>query len=207
MIIGIDQSKRSTALVSLFPDGSIADLELINPGKDLDGEFLIKYQWDHIHDFLKRHQSIRAIALEGLAFGSQDSSYDLLCGIHWHIRTQLFTFYPKIFSGVIAVSSWRSKILSKEEQRMWKANFMGDRVGLKHGVLSKIPENDMRKIDIYMDVNRERINASLGLNNLKGNTKPFQAKKFDIGDAWGIAKYRLSLAPKVPAKTALLRRK
>lgn len=204
--IGIDQSKRSTAIISLRNDGSIIDLELINAGAEWDKEYLIQYQWDRISAFINNQKSVRAIALEGLAFGSNSQGFDLLCGIHWYIRTQLLYDYPTLYGGVIPVTMWRSKILTKDEQKAWKAEYAGNKVGLKHGVLSKIPQNDRHKIDLYLEEHKDRINEARN-KDWKPGSKSNKYKEciFDLGDAWGIGMYRLSLFP-VSNKPTLLRR-
>ena len=195
MIIGIDQSKRSTGITSLNSDGKIVDCILINPGPEYDAEQLVQYQWKHIKEFIDRQSSVKAIALESLAFGSENSQgYDLLCGIHWYIRTQLLTEYPHLYTGVITVSQWRSKILPAKLAQECKRNY-GGKIGLKMGVLEQMPPTEYDKFEDYVETHKHRLQVAKGAK-AGGTSEKYKDYLFDLGDSWGIAKYRLSLIPK-----------
>lgn len=195
MVLGIDQSKRSTAITALNSNGEIVDCILINPGPEYDMEQLVQYQWNHIKEFIDRQPSVKAIALESLAFGSVSKGYDLLCGIHWYIRTQLLTDYPHLYTGVITATQWRSKILTPKQAQEYK-RLHGGKVGLKYGVLDCIPSIEYDKLSDYLESQKERLQEAKGFK-AGGTSTKYQECMFDLGDSYGIAKYRLSLMPKV----------
>ena len=195
MIIGVDQAKRSTGITALNSNGIIVDCILINPGPEYDQEQLIQYQWNHIKEFIDRQPSVRAIALESLAFGSDSKGYDLLCGIHWYIRTQLLTEYPHLYTGVITVSQWRSKILPTKLAQECKRNH-GGKIGLKIGVLEQMPPTEYDKFEDYVATHKHRLQVAKGAK-AGGTSEKYKDYLFDLGDSWGVARYRWSLIPKV----------
>lgn len=189
MILGIDQSKRSTAITALDMQGNLKDFLLINPPKELDKEDLLLYQWEEIRHFIERQkyyngfQPIVGAALEGLSFGSVGAAKDLLAGLQWYVRARFVVEYPEIPLGVIPVASWRSKILSKTEQASYKKQYKKD--GLKVGVIEKLPKEVLEKFEDYVKGHEDRI------REVKGSQ--WKDSLYDLGDSWGIAKHRLSL--------------
>jgi len=175
MIIGIDQSKRSTAVVCMDLAGRLVDFLLINPPKELDGEVLISYQWDLIDSFVSAYQKdLKGIALEGLSFNSVGSGKDLLAGIFWAVRLNLYKKFPEIPVGVIPSASWRSAFIDKEKRK--KIKELGIKDGLKKATVDELPFEVRVRFENYI---RE--------NGIK------KEALWDLADAFGIAKYRLSL--------------
>jgi hypothetical protein len=208
MFIGIDQSKRSTAIVAMTRYYKMIDFELINPIYQ-DKEELIIYQWNNIKAFIERvkliapYGCISGIALEGAAFTAVGQACDLLWGIQWYIRTRLIVEYPEVPVGILSPATWRSSLLTRKEQQEWKAKY--GKIGLKHGVISKLPENDKQKFDDYIELHRERL---LELKGFKPDSisKKYKECIFDLGDAWGIANHRVILASKDIIQPKLIRR-
>lgn len=136
MVVGIDQSKRSTALV-LTDEGKLEDFLLVCPSKELDNEDLILYQWELVYRFIYKYcEFIDTINLEGLSFNSVSSSKDLLAGLHWSTRANLKHFLG-ITANIVPVLSWRAKVLSKEERKSISELKIKD--GLKKAVVDKLP--------------------------------------------------------------------
>lgn len=142
MYLGIDQSKRSTGMVMLDNNGSLKDFRLICPSMTLDGVELVQYQVLHYADFLLKngitevkHPTVSLI--EGLSFGAVGSAKDILAGLNWCFRYASLNGFG-FFLGVVPVSQWRSKVLSKEEQK--EAKTLG-KDGLKKAVVAKLPDD------------------------------------------------------------------
>lgn len=138
MYLGIDQSKRSTGLVLLDNDGELKDFRLICPSMNLDGVELGAYQLDWYSDFLYYNgldlNPPKVALIEGLSFGAIGGAKDILAGLNWAFRIHSLKHY-KFYLGVCPVSQWRSKVLSKEEQREAKQT----KDGLKKFVVNKLP--------------------------------------------------------------------
>lgn len=138
--LGIDQSKRSTGCVLLNEEGGFVDCLLIFEPK-IDNEELIIHQWScldsWLEEMLKSRGRIAGALIEGLSFGSVGSGKDFLAGLQWYFRAQFRDDYG-IFLGTVPVTMWRSKVLTKEEQREAKAQ---GKNGLKEAVFAKLPLN------------------------------------------------------------------
>lgn len=175
MIIGIDQSKRSTAAVCIDMDKVLVDFMLVNPPKSMDGEELIHYQWQDLDEFILPYATqLRGVALEGLSFNSVGSGKDLLAGIFWYIRTCLFRYYPTKPVGVIPVLAWRSKVIDAAERKVINSFRVKD--GIKKFTVEKLPYEVKVKFEQYIreqGIKKEAI--------------------YDLADAYFIAQYRLSL--------------
>lgn len=194
IVIGIDQSKRSTAVVAL-EDDKLVDFMLVTPPSNYDTERLINYQWSLIEQFIDNMYKLDcdvAIALEGAAFAAGGASSDLLWGIQWYIRTRIFVQYPMSPIGIITPATWRSKVLPIVEQREFKSKF-GGKIGLKHGVVSKLPEFIREKFDKYLERNKFTILESKG-READGRSEKYKEGLFDLADAWGIATHRTLLS-------------
>jgi len=139
LYLGIDQSKRSTGMVLVNEEGELIDYKLINEPK-LDGEELILLQLQQLHTFILDNIYVGANAglagalIEGLSFGSVGSGKDFLAGLQWAFRVFMYDTYR--FLGTVPVSEWRSKVLTKEEQREAKA---AGKDGLKKACVEKLP--------------------------------------------------------------------
>lgn len=173
--LGIDQSKRSTGCVLLNRDGDFVDSLLICEPK-LDNEELIIQQWQRFDSWLSSHLNppdvLAGALIEGLSFGSVGSGKDFLAGLQWYFRAQFRDDY-NIFLGTVPVSMWRSKVLTKEEQREAKAQ---GKNGLKEAVFAKLPA-DLQ--ELFRQV-----------------AKTFGKKDsiFDQADAYFIALHRFNLS-------------
>lgn len=208
IVIGIDQSKRSTAAVAL-KDGTLVGGLLVTPPISYDKEILIDYQWEEISKFLRDmketfNREDIAIALEGAAFQAGGSSSDLLWGIQWYIRTRILVEFPNIPIGIITPASWRKSIVPIEEQRKAKLDY-GGKIGLKHAVLEKLPLSVRGMFEELIENRRDNILISKGLQP-SGRSNEYKKAIFDLADAWGIAKHRYLLegkpvkVPKTPDK-------
>lgn len=192
--IGIDQSKRSTAIVCLDDEGEMVDFHLVTPPFNLDKEELIHYQWTTLSKFISEQLSYDQVcfALEGAAFAAGGSASDLLWGIQWYIRTRIHVEYPGYLIGIITPATWRSSILATDEQRRFKEQY-GGKIGLKHAVVSKLPQDTHEKLISYIRDNIQYINISKGYKP-DANRKDAWDALFDLADAWGIARHRFMLS-------------
>jgi hypothetical protein len=188
--VGIDQSKRSTAAVSLNDDGEMVGFTLISPSMDMDKEELIAYQWYELNNFLSVQacNSLLAIALEGAAFSAGGSSSDLLWGIQWFLRTSIYINYPEIPIGIITPASWRASIVHIEDQRTYKAMY-GGKIGLKHAVKEKLPTSVLTAFVDYLEAYKNSINMAKG-KEIGSRSKEYLKSIYDLADAWGIARHR-----------------
>lgn len=137
LYLGIDQSKRSTGMVLVNEAGELIDYTLINEPK-LDGEELILLQLHQLDKFLQdnidSNEELAGALIEGLSFGSVGAGKDFLAGLQWAFRVFMYGNYR--FLGTVPVSEWRSKVLTKEEQREAKAS---GKDGLKKACVEKLP--------------------------------------------------------------------
>ena len=182
MFLGVDQSKRSTAAVLLNPDGSMKDFTLIVRAEE--DELLILQQWADFTTWLnptRNEGDIRGALIEGLSFGSVGSGKDFLAGLQWFFRARFRHTYG-LFLGTTPVSQWRSKVLTKEEQREAKKE---GKDGLRKACVNKLPVEVKERFDVYLkehEVELRKVKKSLWKDCI-----------YDLSDAHGIAQYRLSL--------------
>lgn len=183
MFLGIDQSKRSTAAVLLNPDGSLRDFTLICLADE--DEKLILSQWfvfdNWMDSALGERERVAGALIEGLSFGSVGSGKDFLAGLQWFFRAQFRDCYG-LFLGTVPVSMWRSKVLTKEEQREAKA---AGKDGLKKACVAKLPAPVFERFDKYLKENE------ISLRAVKKSL--WKDCIYDLTDAYWIGQYRLSL--------------
>ena len=143
--LGIDQSKRSTGLVLVDQEGALIDYKLLS-NTQLDNEELILWQWEELTEFVNDNTNspmeLKGALIEGLSFGSVGSGKDFLAGLQWYFRCQMKDGYG-LFLGTVPVSMWRSKVLTKEEQKEAKA--LG-KDGLKLACFEKLPRSEERRV-------------------------------------------------------------
>lgn len=192
MFIGIDQSKRSTAAVMLNPDGSMKDFTLICLA-DEDEELILK-QWKDFDYWLQRNLfrggKVTGALIEGLSFGSVGSGKDFLAGLQWYFRARFKEEYG-LFLGTTPVSQWRSKVLTKEEQREAKAQ---GKDGLKKACVAKLPADVKDRFSEYLEQHKDEINAVKVKDWKPGSkSKVYLDSMYDLSDAHHICSYRLSL--------------
>lgn len=146
--LGIDQSKRSTGLVLVDQGGELVGYKLLSNTK-LDNEELILWQWEELVHFLSdntsSHEDVKGALVEGLSFGSVGSGKDFLAGLQWYFRCQMRDA-EGLFLGTVPVSMWRSKVLTKEEQKEAKA--LG-KDGLKIACFEKLPFDTQESFKSY----------------------------------------------------------
>ena len=169
--LGIDQSKRSTGLVLYNERDEVVDFKLIC-SEEKDDVLLLLYQWKEVDAFLRKNivdgVCLAGALIEGLSFGSVGSGKDFLAGLQWYMRARLRSEWG-VFLGTVTVSGWRSKVLTKEEQRAAKS--LG-KDGLKVAVVDKLPEDVREAFADYVKI--------------KGFKK---ASIYDLADAAMIAKH------------------
>jgi hypothetical protein len=191
--IGIDQSKKSTALHALDLDGETINYTLITPPIELDSENLICYQWDAIKEFIEDIQcshEVVGIVLEGAAFAAMGASNDLLWGIQWYVRTRILVEFDMVV-GIITAASWRSSILTRVELQWFKAHH-GGKIGLKHAAVSKLPPELRNELERYVYQERNRINLTKG-KKADSRSEVYKDALFDLTDSWGLAWHRICL--------------
>ena len=118
---------------------------------------------------------IDGIAIEGLSFGSISGNKDIIQGNFWYVRTMLYQTFTKIPIGIIPVSAWRSKAVTKEEKARAKEKYVKDY--LKHVVVDALPEDVRTEFKTYIDKNEYS-----------------QESLFDLADSYFLSKYRNSLS-------------
>lgn len=176
MIIGMDLSKRSSALVAISSDGALVEFTLIRPFSDMSDEDILNYVEDMTLFFVSEclaQGSVAGIGVEGLSFNSVGSGKDFLAGIWWTVKRALYNNY-EIPVGVIPNQSWFSYVISKEEKRALLLSTEKDK--RKKAVVNKLPFEVKVRFEKYI------------LDN--------GCKKegiYDLADAFWIAQYRRSL--------------
>jgi len=153
MLVSMDMSMRSSGLVALTPDDELVEFEIIKTTKDdfPDTEQLIAFIVLSTMLFINQVKATKFV-IEGLAFAANSSSKDILAGIYWAIRTEIWTKCPDILIGSIPVQSWRSKVLNKEDRKYAKENYTPKKEALKIATVKKLPA-DISKIFLdYLDL-------------------------------------------------------
>ena len=152
VLVSMDMSMRSTGLVALTPDDEMIEFEVIKSTKDdfPDTEQLIAYIVLSTMSFIQ-HTSATKFVIEGLAFGAKSSSKDILAGIYWAVRTEIWTTCPDILIGSIPVQSWRSKIINKEDRKFAKENYSPKTEAIKKATVSKLPTDIKIQFLDYID--------------------------------------------------------
>jgi hypothetical protein len=188
MIISIDLSLRSTGVCALGPNGTLEDFTLITPEET--HEDLLCGISDEILEFISacRHTTgfvpTRGFVIEGLSFNSFSSSKDVIAGNFWNLRCDLFRFYPSVPIGIIPVTSWRSWLLTKEEQKEAK---LDKKDGLKKACVAKLPDGVRKQFEGYL-YTREFPES------LRKNKDHQEKALYDLTDAYFIGKYRQTLS-------------
>lgn len=178
MYLGVDQSKRSTGIVLLDNDGDLKDFRLICPSMTLDGVELMQYQVKKYRDFLHKNSldlnPPKVALIEGLSFSAIGGAKDILAGLNWGFRYETSEHYG-FYLGVVPVNQWRSKVLSKEEQR--EARKTKD--GLKKAVVDKLPLEVGNEFQDYVKL------------------KHFKKESlYDLADAFWISRFGMECAKK-----------
>jgi hypothetical protein len=182
MLVAIDHSLRSTAVVAFTDAGALFEYAVLSPDKSYDNEPLILYQWAILADLLEAWDSEETIThaiLEGLSFGAKGNRKDLQTGLFWWLRTSLWAQRPKTRVDIVPVARWRSFVLSKEEQKEAKKIPSG----LKKACVDKLPHEVKAKFLAYLKEEEPRLRA----------TKQSQWKDciYDLTDAYWIGHYAL----------------
>jgi len=187
VFLGIDQSKRSTGCVWVDDTGEVIHFTLLAPHKDLDDVGIINEQWQELNYNLNYTAACDFAVIEGLSFAAVGSGKDFLAGLQWHFRANM-ELQHSVFLGPVPVTSWRSKVLSKEEQREAKAD---GKDGLKWAVFNKLPAQIRKNFSDYVYLHRERINAAKGLGP---KSVKYVDASWDLADAYWLAEYRRKLS-------------
>lgn len=171
--VGVDQSKRSTAIVCTDKEGNLIDFLLSSPPLPMDNEELLVYITNDFTTLVNKWQLDRGISkvtLEGLSFGSVSSSKDLLAGLLWTLRLTLYKDYPNIPYSVVPVTRWRSKVLPIETRR--EITKQKTKNGLKQAVVDVLPYTVKVRFEDYMRNNKLKREAI-----------------FDLADAYWLSRF------------------
>lgn len=189
MIIGIDASLRSTALVNIDENKNLLGFEAIKskpnsekanknkPFPELNDEDLIIYNSREVVRFVLNQMDnhiIEGIAIEGLSFAGVSGMKDLIHGNHWGIIVELKKAFPDIPLGKIPVTSWRNSLTTKEERKSGKERY--GKKYLKQIVVDKLPHSVKSNFTNYIKINK-----------MDADTL------FDLADAYFLAIHRLYL--------------
>ena len=168
---------RSSGLIALTPENEIIDFDVCVTTKDNfpDTEDLIIHITDFTIDFIEMVDA-DSFVIEGLAFGAKSGHKDILAGIYWGIRTAIWKAYPDMLIGSIPVTSWRSKVLNKEDRAYAKANYTPKTEAIKIATVNKLPEKIHKCFLDYIEM-------------MSYNKKTI----YDLTDSYFLGKHRNSL--------------
>lgn len=152
--MGLDMSMRSTGLVVLSPDDNLMTFDVWKTRKDEDnskdkfnmGEFFFDPE-DHIIEFcdyvvrMVDKWSVDKFVIEGLAYTRASAHKDFIQGIYWGVRSHIRRESPHVLIGSIAVNSWRSKVLTRDEQKEAKKIYTPKTEALKIATYKKLPDH------------------------------------------------------------------
>lgn len=191
LALGIDQSKRCTACVVIEMDGSLEACTLICAPQGMDGFNVIDYQWEAFCDFWESIEGeVETAAIEKLALNAKGSSKDLLAGLNYAFQWQADKEFG-LFLGVVPVTSWRSKVLSKEEQRVARTE---GKDGLKWATYDKLPAAVREAFDLYVEEHKHYILQAKD-KKWKPSSKSnvYKLALLDLADAYWLARYLLTI--------------
>lgn len=180
MLVSMDMSMRSSGLVALTPSNIITHLEVIQTSKDdfPDTEDLILHITDSVLNFIDE-TFCESFVIEGLSFAAKSAQKDILAGIYWAIRVIIWKHFPNILIGSVPVTSWRSKVLNKEDRKYAKENYSPKTEAIKIATVKKLPA----EIHKYF------------IDYIEGMHLPKKAI-YDLTDAYFLGLYRNSLDAK-----------
>ena len=127
--VGIDLSLRNTAVVILDKNKDLIACEIVSNAKLNNEEllsynskkisdFIVAYAWFTHNDYRQDDFVLKGITLEELSFASKSAVADLIAANKWILRTKLLETFPTIKLKQVSVKEWRSKVISKEEQKV-----------------------------------------------------------------------------------------
>jgi hypothetical protein len=175
----MDMSMRSSGLIAMTPRDEIIGLDIIKTSLDEypDHEDTIIQVIDVTMDFIAE-VSADAFVIEGLSHGAKSAHKDVIAGIFWGIRVAIWRKF-KIPIGVVPVTSWRSKVLNKEDRKYAKENYSPKADAIKIATVNKLPK----------DIHKYFINYIEGMHLPKKSV-------YDLADAYFLGIYRNSLDAK-----------
>lgn len=193
MIFSFDLSLRSTGACCFDRDsGALVDFTLVI-NKELNDEELFIWNVNKLLDFID--ENCRRTGKEPVGFVTEDlalhaisADKDKIWGQFWYLQCKLKEVYGWVPRGRIPVTSWRSYILTKKEQREAKTT----KDGLKQAVFDKLPGDWQVRIMDYLEEHRVEINVAKGLNP-ESKSKEYLKARYDLGDAASLGLSRLSL--------------
>ena len=177
MLVSMDMSMRSSGLIAILPNNDLIDYTVLKTSKDdfPDTEDLIIHITKQVYEFIDDFDADQFV-IEGLAFAASSGHKDVLAGIYWGIRTMIWQKFPSILIGSVPVTSWRSKVLTKEDRKYAKENYTPKAEAIKIATVNKLPE-DIK--EIFLDYIK---------------SEGYDKKSiYDLTDAYFLGKYRNSL--------------
>ena len=128
--------------------GELVDFSIITNNELTDEELFI-YNTQKILLFACRF-NLTGVVTEALALHAKSKDRDKLFGQFWYLQCKLKEKFFDVPRGKITVTEWRSKVLSKEEQREAK-KAPG---GLKQAVIDKLPADVKSRFCEYLSQNK-----------------------------------------------------
>lgn len=156
---------------------ALIDFDVFKTTKDdfPDDEDLIIHVRTRTIEFIKSVDADRFV-IEGLSFAGKSSRKDVIAGLFWGIRTIIWTKCPDMPIGVVPVTSWRSKVLDKDDRKFAKENYTPQKEALKIATVKKLPP----------EINEHFLDFI--------SRKGYDSKTmYDLADAYFLGKYRNSL--------------
>jgi hypothetical protein len=115
----VDLSMRSSGC-SYFYNGELLDFTLVSNSELKDEQLLIS-NVSNLINWIEKVQGCTAqpdrIRIEGLSFGSQSGSKDVIAGQFWMLRCELVKKWPCTKIEIVPVTSWRSPLFNKAERK------------------------------------------------------------------------------------------
>lgn len=177
MLVSMDMSMRSSGLVAMDENNTLIDFDVIKTTLDdfpYDEDLIIHVR-ERTWEFIESVQADKFV-IEGLSYAGKSSRKDVIAGVFWGVRTLIRTKCPDMPIGVVPVTSWRSKTLTKTDREYAKKNFTPQKEALKIATVEKLP---FPIKDYFLDfISR----------------KGYDSKTmYDLADAYFLAIYRNSL--------------
>jgi hypothetical protein len=173
----MDMAMRSSGIMALTSENNVIGFEVIKTRLEdfPDHEDMIIHVVRETIRFITEFEG-DFFVIEGLAHGAKNASFDVIAGLFWSIRCAIWKHFIELPIGIVPVTSWRSKVLNKEDRAYAKENYSPKADVMKIATVKKLPLELYEWFTAYVECS--------GFN---------KKSIYDLADAYFLGVYRNSL--------------